>query len=137
MTQPVPRGLPVGGFLLPSWWASRVAAGLHRQHVLTTTPANSRGAFFARFPRDGSLPRISTGSAFASPFSRLARCSLILGPVRSLTRYSSLWHRELRLPPLPATSVPTASGGAKAAGWDSLSHGSPAPFPRRTEIFGL
>ena len=37
---------------------------------------------------------------------------------------------------MPATRVPTASGGATVAGWDSLSHGSPALCSRRTETLG-
>lgn len=86
-------------------------------HAVTTTPANGRAACFARLARPASLPRASTGSAFASHFSRLARCSLRLRPVGSLTRLTSLCHRELRRPPLPVAAVPTASGGAKVAGW--------------------
>jgi len=37
--QPVPRGLLVGSFDLPSCWVSRVAADLRCAHVLTHTPA--------------------------------------------------------------------------------------------------
>ena len=39
ITQPLPRGLLVGSFDLPSCWVSRVAAGLRCAHVLTNTPA--------------------------------------------------------------------------------------------------
>src|SRR5208337_5202405 len=68
----------VGFPVLPQVSIARMSSPLPRRY--------GRSARFARFPRPASLPRISTGSAFALPFSRLARCSLILGPARSLTR---------------------------------------------------
>jgi hypothetical protein len=37
-----------------------------RKHAVTNAPANSRSARFALFLRDGSLPRVEAGSAFAS-----------------------------------------------------------------------
>jgi len=51
-----------------------------------TTPAEPAGAHVARFPADGSLPRISGGSASALPVSRPARRSLALRPAWSLSR---------------------------------------------------
>jgi hypothetical protein len=37
-----------------------------RKHAITNAPANSPSARFALFLRDGSLPRVEAGSAFAS-----------------------------------------------------------------------
>ena len=69
-----PPGLPV---LRPSPSSMRAAA---------TTPAQSASARVARFPTDVSLPRITGGSACASPVSRPARRSLTLRPAWSLNR---------------------------------------------------
>ena len=102
-----------------------------------TTPAEPAGACVARCPAAGSLPRISGGSASASPVSRPARRSLALRPAWSLSRprgpsssecfgrYRYL-HHPLRL--LPA--------GATVAGRDSHPLGNGA-FARRTEKCGL
>ena len=102
-----------------------------------TTPAEPAGACVARCPAAGSLPRISGGSASASPVSRPARRSLALRPAWSLSRprgpsssecfgrYRYL-HHPLRL--LPA--------GATVAGRDSHPLGSGA-FARHTETCGL
>ena len=84
--QPVPRGLlvvaltsrRVGFPVLPQVSVARMSSPIPRRY--------GRSALFVRFLRPVSLPRVSIGSAFALPFSRLARCSLILGPARSLTR---------------------------------------------------
>ena len=53
------------------------------KHAVTNAPANSRSARFALFLRDGSLPRVEAGSAFAlhdfgtcSVFIRITACSL-------------------------------------------------------------
>ena len=104
-----------------------------RTHAAVTTPAKTTGARVTRFPVVDSLPRISDGSAFASPFSRPAQRSLALRPACSLTalrrpltskcfspcRYL---HEPLRL--LPA--------GATVAGRDLNPLGDGA-FSRRTE----
>ena len=119
-----PAGLPV---LRPFPSSMRAAA---------TTPAEPAGACVARCPAAGSLPRISGGSASASPVSRPARRSLALRPAWSLSRprgpsssecfgrYRYL-HHPLRL--LPA--------GATVAGRDSHPLGNGA-FARRTEKCG-
>ena len=68
-----PTGLPV---LRPSPPSIRAAAN---------TPAEPDGAFVARFPTDGSLPRFTAGSASALPVSRPAQRSLSLQPAWSLS----------------------------------------------------
>ena len=68
----------VGFPVLPQVSVARMSSPIPRRY--------GRSALFVRFLRPVSLPRVSIGSAFALPFSRLARCSLILGPARSLTR---------------------------------------------------
>jgi hypothetical protein len=52
-------------------------------HAVATTPAEPLGAFFAHFPSDNSLPRLSRGSASALHFSRIAQRSLTLRPAYS------------------------------------------------------
>ena len=89
-----PRGAPVAARLAPRSWTSRVPPRPLCPHAVITTPANSSGTAVAHcvhipriqgvFPENTGLPPISTGSAFALPFSELARCSITLRPARSL-----------------------------------------------------
>ena len=102
-----------------------------------TTPAEPAGASVARFPANGSLPRIRAGSASASPFSRPAQRSLrvaarmVADPPKGAfylecfeqCRYL---HHPLQL--LPA--------GATVAGRDLHPLGNGA-FPRRTRTVWL
>ena len=65
-------------------------------HAIATTPAESSGASFARFPNNDSLPRNSGGSASASPFSRLAQRLLTLRPAYSPSPLQDPLHRRLQ-----------------------------------------
>ena len=56
--------------------ASRVATIPLRTHPAATTPVESLGALFARFPNDHSLPRFVAGSASTSALSGPAQRSL-------------------------------------------------------------
>ena len=118
-------GLPV---LHPSPSYMRAAAN---------TPAEPAGASVARFPADGSLPRITAGSASALPFSRPARRSLALRPACSLNRpwrpFSSECFRRCRYLLRPLRLLPA---GATVAGRDSHPLRNDA-FPRRTWSQGL
>ena len=53
------------------------------RHAAANTPAEPWGAFVARFPHDGGLPRFDGGSASASGVSRPARRSLAFRPACS------------------------------------------------------
>ena len=48
----------------PSFGASLVATICQRTHAAAIIPVESLGAYLAHFPSDGSLPRLSGGSAF-------------------------------------------------------------------------
>ena len=103
-----PTGLPV---LRPFPSCMRAAAN---------TPAEPAGALVARFPADGSLPRINGGSASALPVSRPAQRSLMLRPACSLSRprrpFSSECFRRIRYLLRPLRLLPA---GATVAGRDS------------------
>ena len=103
-----PTGLPV---LRPLPSCMRAAAN---------TPAESASALVARFPADGSLPRINGGSASALPVSRPAQRSLMLRPACSLNRprrpFSSECFRRIRYLLRPLRLLPA---GATVAGRDS------------------
>ena len=95
-----PRGARVGFFLPPQARVSRVPTNFLCVHAVITTPADSRGACLARcvlFPGPGIFPAgcqpspNSTGSASALPFSKLARCSLMLRPKHSLSALTALF----------------------------------------------
>jgi hypothetical protein len=101
LRHPVAPGLSLAGVRLIV--VSDRAIGLpvlHRSspcmHAVATTPAEPLGALFARFPRDNSLPRILSGSASASPFSRLAQRSLTLRPAYSPSPLQDPLHRRLQ-----------------------------------------
>ena len=129
--RPAPHGVPVGvcapptglPVLLPSPSSMRAAA---------TTPAGLAGAFVARFPTSGSLPRLTGGSAPALLVSRPARRSLALRPAWSLGRprrpVCSECFRPCRCLHHPLRLLPA---GATFAGRDShpLRDGA---FPRHT-----
>ena len=112
----------------------RTLAG--RQRATANTPAEPAGASVARFPADGSLPRITAGSASALPFSRPARRSLALRPAYSLNRpwrsFSSECFRRCRYLLRPLRLLPA---GATIAGRDSHSLRNDA-FARRTVNLG-
>jgi len=65
-------------------------------HAVAITPAEPLGAFIARFPSGGGLPRIADGSASALPFSRPAQRSLLVRPACSQNHYNGPLHRRLR-----------------------------------------
>ena len=79
----VPRGRVVAAGI-PTRSAPRqtslVAHKSSRARVVTTTPAERSGAYLARLPDHGGLPRHYGGSASAGIFSGPARCSLSLRP---------------------------------------------------------
>jgi hypothetical protein len=58
-----------------------------RKHAVTNAPANSRSARFALFLRDGSLPRVEAGSAFAS--HDFGTCSVFI-PITACSLADSL-----------------------------------------------
>ena len=67
------------------------------KHAITNAPANSRSARFALFLRNGSLPRVEAGSAFAS--HDFGTCSVFIPIMAGLLADSlqrSLFHRGLR-----------------------------------------
>ena len=101
------------------------------------TPAEPAGASVARFPADGSLPRITARSASALPFSRPAQRSLALRPACSLNRpwrpFSSECFRRCRYLLRPLRLLPA---GATVAGRDSHPLRNDA-FARRTWSQGL
>jgi hypothetical protein len=75
---PILADLPLIGHVRRSLHrASRVATISLRTHPAATTPVESSGALFARFPDDRSLPRFVAGSASTSALSGPARRSLI------------------------------------------------------------
>ena len=86
-------------------------------------------------PSNGSLPRISGGSASALPFSRPAQRSLALRPACSPSPIRTLYTRSFTgfVTSTPFRLLPA---GTTVAGWDShpLRDGA---FSRRTEISGL
>jgi len=69
-------------------------------HAIVTTPAERLGAPIALFPRRGSLPRNTGGSASASPFSRPARRSLRYGLHICQTTKVALYTRGFSRPSL-------------------------------------
>ena len=88
--QPVPRRLPVGSFVLPPCWVSRVAAGLRCAHVLTTTPAIRTGCFLRSLPTPCQpspyFNRVGVRIALfeaCSVFTHIRTCSLADSLVRA------------------------------------------------------
>ena len=65
-------------------------------HAVANTPAESRGAHFALFPHDGSLPRFLGGSASALRLSRPAQRSLTLRPAYLPSHLHDPLHRRLQ-----------------------------------------
>jgi hypothetical protein len=65
-------------------------------HSVANTPAESRGAHFALFPHDGSLPRFLGGLASALRLSRPAQRSLTLRPAYSPSHLHDPLHRRLQ-----------------------------------------
>jgi hypothetical protein len=65
-------------------------------HPVANTPAESRGAHFALFPHDGSLPRFLGGSASALRLSRPAQRSLTLRPAYLPSHLHDPLHRRLQ-----------------------------------------
>ena len=112
--------------------ASRVATIPSSMRAAAITPAGLTGAFVARFPASGSLPRLTGGSAPALLVSRPAQRSLALRPAWSLGRprrpVCSECFRPCRYPHHPLRLLPA---GATVAGRDShpLRDGA---FPRHT-----
>ena len=80
-------------------------------HADANTPAEPLGAFVARFPNNGGLPRFDFGSASAMEVSRRAQRSLTFRPVRSLSRPRRPFYLEvLQSMSLPPRTAPSATG---------------------------
>ncbi len=116
--------------------ASRVAHG-PPTHMPSPLPRRNRWVRTSfSFPNGGGLPRISGGSASASPFSRPAQRSLLVTAcalAESLADPFTSEASSASLPPRPFRLLPA---GTTLAGWD-LHPLRPCTFARHTEKCGL
>jgi hypothetical protein len=117
------------GFPVLNWSSSCI-------HAVATTPAKFLGALFAHFPKDGSLPLIPGGSAFALTFSRLAQRSFTLRPAYSLGPLQNPFTSKASAASLPPRLLRLLPAGAIVAGWGSHPLKDRA-FARRTRISDL
>lgn len=115
--------------------ASRVATIPLCTHPAATTPVESSGALFARFPDDRSLPRFVAGSLPHQPFRGLHgvryRCGLRARQITYVILYTEGFGRFVS-----STTAPIATGWSESCRQTPLRHGcslhtEKAPRPYR------
>jgi len=104
-------------------------------HAVATTPAQHLAAYFARFTRYSSLPRIGERVGLCivlfedcSAFTGVTACTLAKSPY--VTLYTGGFSHFVT-----SMTAPIATGWSKIAGWDSHPLRN-ATFPRRTPNMG-
>ena len=118
---PDSHGLRVGSHTPPSMGLAVLRLVCLCMHAVTTTPAGPLGAPVARFPSDGSLPRILGASAPALPFSRPARRSLLIMACMLAELPHDPFLGGLQRMSLPPSAAP------RATGWSDLCRSGVAP----------
>jgi hypothetical protein len=115
--QPVPRGLLVGN-LRSRRGGLPVLTQNSSAYMPSPLPRRTRAVLASLASRSmPAFPSLQLGRRSPLVFSRLARCSFVLRPVRSLISFRDLCHQRLQPHQLPSAIAPAATGGAKVAGW--------------------